>query len=136
MNQKRERAKNLTDDDIEIIVEIFDGWEGKLTWNKLIQEIELRLKEQYTRQTLAKHTRIKSAYNLTKERLSDTPKHKKTGAVEYAIVVQENERFKAENIRLKKENTDLLTQFARWAYNTYAKGVTKAELDKPLPKVD
>jgi hypothetical protein len=133
---KRERSKNLNDDTIEKIVEILDGWSGSLTWNNLITEIELRLKDKYVRQTLAKHTRIKSAYHSTKKRISDEPATKSKDSVEIQVLQQVIAKLDAKNARLNRENQDLLAQFARWQYNSYVKGVTKEELDKPLPKVD
>ena len=133
---KRERSRNLNDDTIEKIVEILDGWSGSLTWNKLITEIELRLKDKYVRQSLAKHTRIKSAYHSTKQRISDEPDTRSKGSVEIQVLQQEIAKLEAKNVRLNRENQDLLAQFARWAYNSYAKGVTKDDLDKLLPKVD
>lgn len=133
---KRERSKNLNDNIIEKIVEILDGWSGSLTWDNLIIEIELHLKDKYTRQTLAKHTRIKSAFDLTKKRISDEPETQSKGSVEIQVLQQVITKLEAKNARLNRENQDLLAQFARWQYNSYAKGVTKEELDKPLPKVD
>ena len=133
---KRERSKNLGDTEIEKIVGILDGWSGKLTWDKLLDEIQIHLKQHYTRQTLAKHTRIKSAYDLTKERISEVPKESTHVSPEVTILKQKIERLEAKNTRLQRENQDLLAQFARWAYNSYAKGVTKEDLDKPLPKND
>ncbi len=55
---KRERSKNLTDETIKKIVELLDGWSGKLTWKKLIVEIELHFRTTYTRQTLSGHARV------------------------------------------------------------------------------
>lgn len=138
MAQKRtrERSKNLTDADIEKIVDITDGWSGKLTWDNLISEVELRLKERYTRQTLAKHTRIKSAYDSAQKRYQDTGDKKKKNTIEYDVLLQRLERLEAQNARLTRENHALLAQFARWAYNAHASGVSKKELDKPLPNID
>lgn len=133
MIEKRERSENLDDEKIEKIVQILDGWSGKLTWSKLIDEIFLHLKNKYTRQTLAKHTRIKSAYDLIKENKYDTKDSKTYSPAEVNVINQELEKVKAENRRLKKEKQDLLAQFARWTYNSYAKGISKDELDKPLP---
>jgi len=133
---QRKRSKNLGDKEIEKIVEILDGWSGKLTWDKLIHEIHIHLNQDYTRQTLAKHIRIKSAYDLTKERSSDISEESKHESPEISILLQKIERLEAKNARLQKENQDLLAQFARWAYNSYAHGVSKEELDKPLTKID
>jgi type I restriction-modification system DNA methylase subunit len=135
-NSKNTRSENLTDELIEKIVNILDGWSSKLTWNKLIDEIEFRTKNRYTRQTLAKHQRIKDAYDLTKERVStDTEEHSNMSA-EVAALIQRVKRLEAENDRLHFENEALLAQFARWAYNAHSKGVTKEMLDKPLTPID
>lgn len=135
-NSKNTRSENLTDETIEKIVKIFDGWSGKLTWNKLIDEIELRTKNRYTRQALAKHQRIKDAYDLTKDRVSGDVKELPNMSSEVAALMQKVKRLEAENDRLNFENDTLLAQFAKWAYNAHSKGVTKEMLDKPLTPVD
>ena len=117
-NSKHNRSENLTDEHIEKIVKILDGWSTKLTWNKLIDEVEFRNKNKYTRQALAKHQRIKDAYNLTKDRVSDGVKELPNMSSEVAALVQKVKRLEAENERLNFENEVLLAQFARWAYNS------------------
>ena len=99
---KQTRAKNLDDTDIKKIVEILDGWTGKLTWELLIDAVELRLHNRYTRQTLHKHERIKKAFELRKAALSDGD--------EDIRIVRSPELQKA----LKEEliNRELLTQEA------------------------
>lgn len=133
---KRERSENLTDDSINKIVDILDGSSGSLTWKSLISDISQRLKNKYTRQTLAKHTRIKSAYDSAKDRISEELGKPKIGSAEIQVLEQTIAKLEARNTRLTRENQDLLAQFARWAYNSYAKGVTKHELDKPLPRIN
>lgn len=64
------RGKNLDDDAIGLIVGVLDGWSGKLTWDRLIEAIQKRLRVRYTRQALDKRARIKIAYQVTKARLS------------------------------------------------------------------
>ncbi len=135
-NTQHKRADNLTDDMIEKIVEILDGWSEKLTWNLLIEEIKIRLKNEYTRQALAKHNRIKSTYDITKERVSGDRKDSRPVSIETAMMMQSLKRVEAENLRLHQENQNLLEQFARWAYNAYSKGITIDALNKSLPKVD
>ena len=135
-DSKHSRSENLTDVVIEKIVHILDGWSGKLTWNGLIDEIEIHIKTRYTRQALAKHKRIKDAYDLTKDRVSKGIKEIPNVSVEVAVLIQKTKRLEAENDRLHKENQDLLAQFARWAYNAYSKGITKDILDKALLDVD
>ena len=135
-NSKNSRSKNLTDELIEVIVKILDGWSGKLTWNKLLDEVEFRTKNRYTRQTLSKHQRIKDAYDLTKDRVSTTSEEHSNMSAEVILLIQKVKRLEAENDRLHFENEALLAQFARWAYNAHSKGVTKEMLDKPLMPVD
>jgi hypothetical protein len=55
---RRKRAPNLTDPDIRAIVKIIDGWTGELTWQALIDRIEIVRHARYNRQGLAKHGRI------------------------------------------------------------------------------
>ena len=59
----------LTDDAIEQIVRLLDGWQGKLTWEALIDAIVTRLHCKYTRQALHKHERIRAAYAMRKQTL-------------------------------------------------------------------
>lgn len=136
MNKKRNRSSNLSDKDIERIVRILDGWSGKLTWNSLINEIEFRMKERYTRQTLSKHSRIKDAYSLTKKRLSSKNEVIDSAFKKHDALIEKLQRLESENNRLNMENNQLLSQFARWAYNAYIRGITQDELDSPLPKVN
>ena len=44
------------------------------------------------------------------------------------------DRLKAENLRLKQQNNLLLEQFVTWASNAERKGVTVDMLNAPLPK--
>lgn len=135
----KRRARNLDDQAIERIVGMLDGWSGKLSWDLLIEAIEKRLDARYTRQTLDKHVRIKSAYQVTKTRLGKVPGselHQKLSAVEVGALTERLKRLEAENARLKVENHSLLEQFVTWAYNAYLKGMTKENLSTPLPRVD
>lgn len=135
----KNRAKNLDDGAIELIVGILDGWSAKLTWDQLIDAIEERIRVRYTRQALDKHSRIKTAYQVTKERLSGTPRierSKRLSDVEASALTERLKRIEAENNRLKVENERLLEQFVTWAYNAHLKGLTKEYLNNPLPHVD
>ena len=135
----KDRAKNLDDNAIEIIVGILDGWSGKLTWDALIDAIGKRTRAHYTRQALDRHARIKMAYQLTKERLSGAQRseaNQKHSAVEVQAMLERYQRLQAENDRLKVENERLLEQFVTWAYNAHLKGLSKDYLNSPLLRVD
>lgn len=131
------RGKNLTDDAIEQIVRLLDGWEGKLTWETLIAAIVTRLHCEYTRQALHKHERIRAAYTLRKESLAghrDAAVSRGSGPL--ADAMARIARLEAENQRLEAENQRLLEQFVVWAYNAHTRGLDKEFLSQPLPRVN
>lgn len=132
------RARNLRDQDIARIVEILDGWTGKLTWESLIEEIEKRLFSTYTRQALHKHPRIKDAFALRKDALSKTAgtAPKTVESPELQLALDQIERLKSTCERLEAENQRLLEQFVTWAYNAHTRGLDEAFLSRPLPPVN
>lgn len=134
MTKTKTRARNLDDDSIEKIVHILDGWNGKLTWDLLIIQIEKVIHNKYTRQALDKHGRIKDAYNLRKVALG-RPDRKviENKSPEMQTAMQRISRLEAENERLKIENNTLLNQFIRWAHNAHSRGLDQAFLNNPLP---
>lgn len=138
MNSMNKRAKNLEDADIAQIVEMLDGWSGKLSWNLLIDAIEKRRHMRYTRQALHKHERVAQAYSMRKKVLSARVDRDEItySSPELQILNQKLARTTAENIRLKSENEHLLEQFVRWAYNAYTRNLDKEFLNRPLPGVN
>ncbi|MCG9065464.1 hypothetical protein LH425_10495 [Laribacter hongkongensis] len=131
------RGKNLTDDAIEQIVRLLDGWQGKLTWEALIDAIVTRLHCKYTRQALHKHERIRVAYAMRKQTLGKGQQatvQSASGLPADAIV--KIARLEAENQRLEAENQRLLEQFVVWAYNAHTRGLDKEFLSQPLPRVN
>jgi hypothetical protein len=132
------RAKNLSDEDVVKIVEVLDGWAGKLTWELFIVAIEKRLFARYTRQALHKHTRIKDAFSHRKAILAndgDRPR-KMASSPELQFALDRIDRLTGEVERLKAENTRLLEQFVRWAYNAHTRGLDEGFLTRPLPPVN
>lgn len=141
VKQSRQRAKNLTDADIEVIVGILDGWSDKLSWDELIDAITSRLKAKYTRQALNQHERIKQTFRLAKERLSGVERPRGKGlsglnAVETQAFMERFKKLEGENARLRLENERLLEQFVVWAYNAHTRGLDREFLSRPLPRVD
>lgn len=110
--RQRERAPNLTDENIELIVLLLDGWDQtKLTWDLLIAQIQKQFKVRYTRQALDRHARISDAFQARKKLLYRLDRRPKTPSdARIAALMVENER-------LKQENSNLLEQFRRWLYN-------------------
>ena len=129
----------LKDKDVEIIVEIIDGWPNnkKLTWQNLLLATQMRLGGRlYTRQAFARYLRIQRAFKLKKENLKTGPPPPPTKSIPLQKALERVERLKSENQRLKAENHSLLEQFARWAYNAHIRGLDLEYLDRPLPNID
>jgi len=129
--------KHLTPELIEQIVEIINGWSGKLTWPLIVAAVERNLGWKYTRQTLAKNDDIKDAFLIKKEQLSGdgfeptyyTPREMKKA-------LDQLDRLKAENRVLKRKVKAQAAQRMQWAYNAGIEGLTEDKLNAPLPSVD
>ena len=135
--QPKKRSKNLGDDEIKQIVEILDGWSGKLSWELVIDAIELRMFSRYTRQGLYKHERIRNAFELKKNEGAEGGKDvKRASSPQLQIALDRIVRLESENRRLESENNQLLEQFARWAYNAHTRGLDHEFLNRPLPSVN
>lgn len=135
--QSKKRSKNLGDAEIKQIVEILDGWSDKLSWDLLINAIELRVFSRYTRQALYKHERIRNAFELKKNELFGAGKDaKKAATPQLQIALDRIARLQSENRRLESENNRLLEQFSRWAYNAHTRGLDDNFLNRPLPSVN
>lgn len=130
------RSKNLSDDDIQLIVNILDGWSGKLTWPLVIEAVERRLHSRYTRQALYKHDRIAAAVELARKALGRAkgPVGRTSKSPVLQLALDRIERLKRENQRLEAENNRLLEQFARWVYNASLRNLDEAFLNQALPR--
>ena len=132
----RLRSKNITNEILDLIIGILDGWKGRLSWEGLIDEIQTRTNVRYTRQTLFKHTRIKLAFRNCKSRAEGDLSEDQESNSTIVLLKKRIDRLEAENSRLQLENDRLLEQFVRWAYNAHLKGLDKDFLDNSLPRVD
>ena len=128
-------AKHLSPKDLDMIVGLIDGWEGKLAWEALCDAIEPLMGSRPTRQTLNSHEKIKSAFTHQKARLKSGFVSTKRPA-SLSIAEQRIRRLEAENHRLERENERLLERFMRWQYNAHKFNVSADKLDAPLPFVD
>jgi hypothetical protein len=133
----RVREKNLDDAVVAAIVEVLDGWNGRLTWETLIEAVESREGLRYTRQALHRHERIRLAFTGRKKALLGwAAQPRGTASPELQVALDRVARLEAENQRLVAENNALLEQFARWAYNAHTRNLTNEFLNNPLPAVD
>ena len=132
------RAKNISDEDVNRIVGILDGWSGRLTWDALLDAIERHLFVRYTRQALHKHRRVQESFERCKRALAaggGRPR-RVAAAPEAQIALDRIARLEAEVARLEAENTRLLEQFVRWAYHASIRGLDEAYLSSPLPSAN
>lgn len=133
--------KNITDQDVEAVCLIIDGWSSteKLSWEGLVAAVENRLEQKWSRQALDRHSRISTAFRLKKRSLqSRSSKVKKEDgmATEMRELLETNAKLKSTIERLEQENHGLLERFMRWSYNAASRGLTEEFLDKPLYRVD
>lgn len=126
--------KHLSTQQVDTIAEMLDGWSTgtKLTWEALIKRIVRRMRIRPSRQTLARHERIKVAFQTRKAGL------RKEGdqGPDDRVLTQQLRRLTAENARLREENERYRERFAQWQYNAFKRGLNKDDLDEPLPEVD
>ena len=138
---KPKRAKNIDNKVVEAVVQVLDGWTGKLTWDLLITAIAERMGCTYTRQALHRQSRIFEAFKLRKQLLSRSrPTAERTpeslSVAEVNALMQRCGRLEGENTRLRAENERLLLQFVVWAYNAHTRGLDEDFLNRPLPSID
>lgn len=133
---KKTRAPDLTDERIQVVIDVLDSWKGKLTWDLLLKAVEEKTGIAYSRFTFAEYPKIANAFTLRKKELSGTwkapPSQPRDEQVRAAL--EQVERYRAKIQRLEQENQLLLEQFVTWATNAERKGVTMAMLNAPLPK--
>ncbi len=129
-------GRHLRDVDILKLVELLDGWKGALTWEAL-SEASLRvIGTSPTRQTLSRIARIQDAFAATKARIRSGDGGAQKVPHSIKLAADRIVRLENENARLSTENAALLEQFVVWQYNAYVKGMSQAELNRPLPQID
>ncbi|ODS23300.1 hypothetical protein AB835_09455 [Candidatus Endobugula sertula] len=128
-------AKHLSGEDIENILGLIDGWDGKLTWDALCDASMKLVGKRPTRQSLNANLRIKQAFVEKKSRLKDQPLTERKPNLLLAAA-QRIRRLEEENARLNNENSNLLEKFVVWQYNAYRHGLTEEKLSCPLPVID
>jgi hypothetical protein len=133
---RKSRAPDLTEERILVVIDILDGWKGKLTWDLLLQGVENKTGIAYSRFTFAEYPKIANAFTLRKKALSGTfkaePGQPRDEQVRAAL--EQVDRYRAKVERLEQENQLLLEQFVTWATNAERKGVTMSMLNAPLHK--
>ena len=127
-------ASHLSPQQIDEIVDLLDGWPSgtKLTWEALLRLIARRLRVHPTRQTLARHERVRTAYDTRKKALRDP----RQPSCDQRVLKQTVRRLTVENDRLRAEIESCRERLARWQYNAYEHGLKKHDLEDPVPRID
>jgi len=134
---RRNRAPNLSAENIETIVSLIDAWTGELTWERLIAAIASTFGATYTRHGLSHHAPVARAFRLKKNALRTSTVRKRdwssTWSTELQTALARIKKLEAETARLEAENGRLLAQFVVWLYNADARGLSEEHLNAPLP---
>ncbi|TXH00033.1 MAG: hypothetical protein E6R08_00945 [Nevskiaceae bacterium] len=132
---RKARAPDLTPATIELVLDLLDGWDEKLTWDLLIARVKKETGHEYSRFTFAEYPRIADAFAMKKRYVAGRPQlgpgTPKDDKVRAALAQAERYRQKAE--RLQGENDALIEQFVTWLTNAERYGVTLEKLNAPLP---
>ena len=131
--------RNLTDEDIQAVCHIIVGWPSrpKLTWQSLIEAIEMRLYRTWTRQALDRHEKIKEAYTEkrdSQQRSAPSKDNDDSVPPDMRKMQERILRLESEIERLNRENGNLIEKFRIWSTNAFAKGITEDMLNKPIPE--
>ncbi|MDR3067163.1 MAG: hypothetical protein LBV05_16880 [Comamonas sp.] len=135
---KKNRAPDLTKENLAKVLDTLDTWRGKLTWELLLDKLEEGWGCRYSRFTLAGYPEVANAFALRKDSLRGTlPPSRGTPTDERVrSAMEQAERYRAKAARLEAENNLLVEQFVTWALNAERNKVTMDMLNKPLPKPD
>jgi hypothetical protein len=128
----------LSPGDIDVVINLLTGWQGRLTWEMLVDKVAAVLGRSYTRQALDAHVDVKRAFDLAKKRAREG---KRPGAAPYAspelaAALDRMEGIKAEVALLKHERSGFLETFATWLYNARNRGLSEGDLNQPMPAVE
>jgi hypothetical protein len=127
-------AKHIDAKDVRTVKGILDGWQGKLTWDLLVEAIENRTGYKPTRQALSRNEQIKEAFSDRKKSLANTGSFR-SRPQSLKLASDRIERQEATIQRLTKENERLLEMFQVWQYNAIKHGIAEAQLNEPMPAI-
>ena len=135
-------ARHLRLKDVPNIINEINAFDGKITWDDVIDIIEeetgIRYKDY---RALYKHDDIVTAYNENHarvERDAGRPQGTRKKSAEVRLLEARIEKLKAEKQYLESINTQLNEKFLIWAHNAASKKLTEADLEGSgrLPLVD
>lgn len=97
---------SLSMSDVRKIEKTLTSWNGKLTWDLLVDHVKEKLNIDKTRQTLQSYDSIKIMYDDTKDRLRGIPKSVKANpnvTLKQAELVTRIEALQRDNDQLEKQ---------------------------------
>ncbi|EXU76757.1 hypothetical protein [Erwinia mallotivora] len=129
-------AKHLTENDIEAIVNMINGWGSeKISWTKICESAEPLIGKLPTRQSLNSYKDIVFAYTAKKKGLKIAePAPKKVSSL--TVAAQRLSSLESKIAQLKEENNSYKEMFVLWQYNAYRLGIKEHDLNAPLPKIN
>ena len=104
----------------------------RITWEALGTRVARNLGIHPARSTLSRNKEIAVAYRTRKTHLRAGP----DTSVSDRFPTKRLKRLSAENAQLKRQLQLLEEQFVRWQYNARKHGLTRAQLDAPMPFVE
>lgn len=124
-------SRKLYQEDIIKILDIINHWEGGITWKLICDSVCQILNRDLTRQGLARHPEIVSAYGLAKLRCKQAipvlkQVHLPLGAAENSRL----SKLQDENSRLRKENERLLVMIRNLQLVAYSKCIREEQINK------
>lgn len=131
-------AKHIDENEVAKIVSFLAGWQGPITWELIAERCLDVIKRKPSRQTLARDEQIAIAYNAAKDRHKAAAAAEEAGPVNITLEValQRLDRTEAKLVIAEAMNAKLTERFVTWQYNAFKFGITKAQLEEPLPAVD
>lgn len=133
---RKRRAIKLTSEVSDSIVQLLDSWKGKLTWQLLIDKVNLDIGVEYSRFTLLEHRSIANAFSVRKRALLGQAIVKNEAEQRQPVNkwVGQIDRLTSKSARLESENRLLKEQFVVWAAHAARKGITVEFLNSALAK--
>lgn len=140
MPRNRKPKPRLTDEDVRRIVTLIETWEGSLTWERLVERVELVLRRAYSRQALDAHEEIKATFQARKSHMRMICDSLRAGKAardevppELALALQRAEAAELRVEVLEEQLDRYRVQFAVWLYNARNGGIPEERLNAPLP---
>lgn len=131
------RNRVFTDIDIEGIVNLIRAWpKATISWAEVCKKSENILGFVPSRQGLSQHPAILTAFQSRKDGLHIAPQKDRPMPSSLAVASERIARLNAQIAELDQENRQLRDKFITWQYNAYARNMTQADLDNPLPQID